>query len=632
MGKRAKRLMLIGLDAVSLRLLENVALETPLPHIQRLIAQGVSAEALACIPAYTPTNWATLATGAWPGTHGAGNWDDRVGTGPARMSTFDSRAIPCETIFEAAARQGLRTLSVTYPTAYPPRAETAMVVAPLYKGLLSLDMVHGAEYSCPPRPGAIPLQLAAAEGGSGSPPPGSLSAKIVVQGASGVTTGAVEDGAQAEASKERSAGLAFDLLIPAGSTREAWLCQGQDFTRRVARLPLGAWSEWVVRPVAADGAIQEGSMRFKLLRLSAAERQVRLVRSVVYPTRGFTVPEELGDELLRVAGPFFEHASVAGRLEPDLWHEVVFEEMEYQVDWYAKVAHHLLETRGWDLFYTHWHFPDTVLHHWLAQADPASPVYQPESAPEAKRILSRTCQIADRLIGGLMRCANQDTVTIVVADHGNTVNLWRANLGKRLHEAGLCVYERAPMGQPAWVPGPVMSKSKAYVYGGLQVNVNLRGRDPEGMVDPADYQAAQEAIIDALCDWREPSTGKRVVALALKKQDAQLIGYWGERCGDVIFVYSAGFAWGETSGSATVQQAEGGANHGPQIPTAGTALSNNLAVFLLAGPGLRRGYRWDAERLGYPRLVDVVPTLCHLLGIAPPRQCQGAVLWEALED
>jgi hypothetical protein len=156
--------------------------------------------------------------------------------------------------------------------------------------------------------------------------------------------------------------------------------------------------------------------------------------------------------------------------------------------------------------------------------------------------------------------------------------------------------------------------------------------DPEGMVDPADYQAAQEAIIDALCDWREPSTGKRVVALALKKQDAQLIGYWGERCGDVIFVYSAGFAWGETSGSATVQQAEGGANHGPQIPTAGTALSNNLAVFLLAGPGLRRGYRWDAERLGYPRLVDVVPTLCHLLGIAPPRQCQGAVLWEALED
>jgi len=47
---------------------------------------------------------------------------------------------------------------------------------------------------------------------------------------------------------------------------------------------------------------------------------------------------------------------------------------------------------------------------------------------------------------------------------------------------------------------------------------------------------------------------------------------------------------------------------------------------------VKRGYHWDSEKLGFPRLVDVVPTLCHVLGIRPPRQSQGAVLWEALED
>ncbi|MCL5040688.1 MAG: hypothetical protein M1299_12910 [Firmicutes bacterium] len=31
------------------------------------------------------------------------------------------------------------------------------------------------------------------------------------------------------------------------------------------------------------------------------------------------------------------------------------------------------------------------------------------------------------------------------------------------------------------------------------------------------------------------------------------------------------------------------------------------------------------------RMVDIVPTICHLLGIEPPAQSQGAVLYDLFE-
>ncbi|MFL6180488.1 MAG: hypothetical protein ACJ74E_11670, partial [Actinomycetes bacterium] len=137
-------------------------------------------------------------------------------------------------------------------------------------------------------------------------------------------------------------------------------------------------------------------------------------------------------------------------------------------------------------------------------------------------------------------------------------------------------------------------------------------------------------IIDALYTWKDPATGKRPVALALKRQDAQLLGFWGETAGDVVFLYNSGFS-GTIPLTGTVGVARGGASHGAQPPTARTDHSSNLAVFMGMGPGIRAGYERDTERLGLIRLVDVVPTICHLLSFQPPNHSQGAVLYDILE-
>ena len=56
-----------------------------------------------------------------------------------------------------------------------------------------------------------------------------------------------------------------------------------------------------------------------------------------------------------------------------------------------------------------------------------------------------------------------------------------------------------------------MSKTTAYQTRSSSIYVNLKGRDPEGIVDPADKWELEERIITDLYSMKDPKTGKRMV-------------------------------------------------------------------------------------------------------------------------
>jgi hypothetical protein len=165
---------------------------------------------------------------------------------------------------------------------------------------------------------------------------------------------------------------------------------------------------------------------------------------------------------------------------------------------------------------------------------------------------------------------------------------------------------------------------------GSEVYVNLKGREPMGIVPASEYEKVQEAIIDALLDWRDPAAAKRPVALALKLQDAQIVGYWGTENGDVVLTFNRGYGWGPPLDGQTVGPGRE-ALHGSQIPTSETPYATNLACFILSGRGIRVGYERDWRKYGLMRMVDVTPTIAHLLTLRPPRQSIGSVLVDLLD-
>jgi arylsulfatase A-like enzyme len=68
------------------------------------------------------------------------------------------------------------------------------------------------------------------------------------------------------------------------------------------------------------------------------------------------------------------------------------------------------------------------------------------------------------------------------------------------------------------------------------------------------------------------------------------------------------------------------ADHGSGLPNQAFGRGSDLAVFAIAGPGVRADYR----RANPIRLTDIAPTLCHLLGVEGPIGAEGAILWDCL--
>jgi predicted AlkP superfamily phosphohydrolase/phosphomutase len=256
---------------------------------------------------------------------------------------------------------------------------------------------------------------------------------------------------------------------------------------------------------------------------------------------------------------------------------------------------------------TETHASDYTSHFFLRAADPHS------GAPTAvqrrcREGVERTYASIDRWIGRLRQLAGDDTAFFVVSDHGGTSQQHTVvNVAAVLEQAGFLKYEgRGPDRRIDW------TRTRAADVGLVHVFVNLKGREPGGIVDPADYDAVCQEIIRALHDYEDPETGGRPFSLALTREDAEMVNLWSDRVGDVVYALRPEFD---------------GA-HGKQLPSARLGIGGQHCTFIMAGAGVRQGL--DLRR--QVRAVDVAPTICYLMGVPMPRDVEGGVVYEALED
>jgi len=228
-------------------------------------------------------------------------------------------------------------------------------------------------------------------------------------------------------------------------------------------------------------------------------------------------------------------------------------------------------------------------------------------------------QSLDEMIGRIVEAAGKDALVMLVSDHGAVADGPPFNPYDALVPAGLAVLEEKTR---EWDTGGVLAdhakymvnwkKTKAVPQRDLYIYVNLQGRDPEGIVEPKDYEAVQQQIIDALYDYKDPKNGKRVVSLALGKKDARILGLYGDWVGDVVYALNP----------------EYGAQHGQQLPASELGSGDQRSIMVMYGPGFKRGYRLKRNMW----LTDIVPTICHILNWPMPKDVEGAVIYQAFKD
>jgi len=225
-------------------------------------------------------------------------------------------------------------------------------------------------------------------------------------------------------------------------------------------------------------------------------------------------------------------------------------------------------------------------------------------------------------VGRILEAADENTLVVVVSDHGAKAAGARFKVNDLLVKAGLLTYADAGPAQGEEKESTLgakpqrtvdWTKTGAFAQRHIHIYLNVKGRDPQGIVEPGEeYEKLREQIIRLLYDYTDPASGRKPIVLALKREDAAMLELGGPRTGDIVYAVDPAF----------------GLEHGEFLPTAAWGIGDLRGLFIMAGPGVKQGV--EIERV--VRLVDVVPTVCHLAEWPVPAHCEGGVLYQALED
>jgi predicted AlkP superfamily phosphohydrolase/phosphomutase len=139
------RVLVIGLDGASFRLLAPWAAAGELPELAKLMAAGCHGELRSTFPALTPPAWSTFVTGKNPGKHGVFSFRALAARGYASGDLVTARDLRARTLWEIVGDAGRRVGAVNVPPAYPVRPVNGFMVSCLLAPPGATDIVYPPE-------------------------------------------------------------------------------------------------------------------------------------------------------------------------------------------------------------------------------------------------------------------------------------------------------------------------------------------------------------------------------------------------------------------------------------------------------------------------------------------------------
>lgn len=366
-----------------------------------------------------------------------------------------------------------------------------------------------------------------------------------------------------------------------------------------------------------------------------------LVSGMLSPQgRTFTQPPALGAELLAAVPGYrldVEWQLYAGRPE------ALLDDLTAMTRQRARAAAYLRKRFDPDCLAVAFIGPDRLLHALWADLDPAHPRHDAERAAALRPRIHAFFGALDEAVGELISGAGGATV-LALSDHGFQAAAWQFQVddwlesqGWLARQAGRSRLERwARRLDRPWVrrvrkrlvtdisrrlttfaPGGTLDWPRTLAFSAWNaqqgIRLNVRGRDPQGVVEPgAAYEALRDEIQQALLAAAEPVSGQRVVDRVWRREEVYAGPYF-ESMPDLVFSLRPGFASSPLQPGLWADTGWGTGDHSLE------------GLGLVRGPGVVPG------RLDGAALVDVAPTALYLLGQPVPEEMDGRVWTAALE-
>ncbi len=320
-----------------------------------------------------------------------------------------------------------------------------------------------------------------------------------------------------------------------------------------------------------------------------------------------TYPPSLSREIESRFGPYL--FDVVFRTED---RDQILAEIYKMTEKRFEVMRWLMAEKPWDLFMFVEIGVDRIHHAFWKYMDPAHHLYEPGNKYEG--VVIDYHKFLDRELGALITGAGEDTVVLVVSDHGAKrmkgafcVNEWL------IAQGDLVVKEPPQKGQSIDDLAVDWSKTKAWAWGGYYARIflNVEGREPRGVVKPEDYEVYRDDLTARLMAIRGPR-GESWETKVIKPQE-----FYRELEGDYpdLMVYFDDLSWRSAGplGYGTMFLAEN--DTGPD-----DAVHAQEGIYILYDPRLPQARRRDAD------ILDIAPTLMGLLGLPVTKEMRGTVL------
>lgn len=321
----------------------------------------------------------------------------------------------------------------------------------------------------------------------------------------------------------------------------------------------------------------------------------------------YTYPAKLQDEISGLVGEYLVDVKGFRTEDKDWLLRQIYEMTEKRF----RLVRHWLRTKPWDFFMFVEMGTDRIHHGFWKFLDPGHRGY--EKGNRFEHAIREYYKYLDRELGELLTLIDDDTVVLIVSDHGAKKMDGGICINEWLLQNGYLTLKQMPASPAAIDKCDVdWSKTIAWSEGGYYARlfINVKGREPEGVVDPKDYEQLRNELaeqIAAIPDHHGQPIGTKVykpqaLYRELNNIPPDLLIYFGD-----LYWRSVGTIGGGAIHTFDNDTGPDDANH---------AQNGILILHDPANPG-------NGREIKGMRLYDVAPTILSMFGMAPLPQMIG---------
>lgn len=629
---RKPKIVLFGLDSCQMSKIIEWVNQGKLPTFKKLLTQGSYGEFENIFRGMSVDAWAAYNTGVGPGQNnffGSHPWQlyDRTAyqtSGINRLFRLHTATVPFM-LAEAGVRVGLCGTAMLWP---PERLQGGFMMsgkgAP---GLGDGPDCKGHVYFTQPRHKAA----------------SALKTKI-----------AFADGRCSTQIKFKDMRIPLNLSLNAATNTVTIAYQDVRLT-----LKQGEWSNYV--PIEFSNG-RRAIVKWKPERLNAAEGDLQLYRyrllqdptaperhepidnffdGACVPSDRWTYPASLAKEVYDAVGyyrtpnlPFeYDYPSfVAYVQEEETLIEDCYEATREQDD----IVLWLMKNKPWDFFWFS-NMPYDRLNHNMTRIE-GNPDWSEEFERKygGGKVMLEFTQYVDKELARILKELPKDAYFMMISDHGWGPVKKDFQPNSWLMELGLLYVKPEVEGQKRVYDYDDIDWSRTKAYSGWNpgIFINLKNREPNGIVDYSEYEKLRDYIIDEIKKVKDPE-GQPWTHIADRVENIYK-GDYGWYAGDVQFCGyrdSSGIKVPGKKNDGLYQINFGGFGRDnaiwdqPRRHFTGFH-GNALTTFIAVGPGIRKNN--DVSKDGH--MLNVMPTIMHMYGLTPPPNFEGRIMFEIFES